>query len=189
MGNNNFLLLSASKEAVYCEPAIEESIEVEIFHNIEKRPIIGRIRKGAVTMAGGVLIGVGIPLIPTPVPGALFIAGGLSLLGTEYPEAQELLDKGRVSLSEYALNVEEEYDEQRNLLDSVSSNMSTDSEEELNFVCGVIMPSRNEVDQLMNKATDDAKWVGNRMNRSLKSFVKGLYYHWYMLYRVKAHPK
>lgn len=124
-------------------------------------------------MAGGALIGVGIPLIPTPVPGALFIAGGLSLLGTEYPEAQELLDKGRVSLYEYAENRDDEDDDQRSLLDSISSDTSTDSEMELNFVCGVIMPSRNEVDQLVNKAADNAKGVGSRMNRSLKSFVKG----------------
>jgi len=171
--NNNFSSLPASNEAVCCEPALDESIEVEIFHRIEKRPIIGRIRKGAVTMAGGALIGVGIPLIPTPVPGALFIAGGLSLLGTEYPEAQELLDKGRVSLYEYAENRDDEDDDQRSLLDSISSDTSTDSEMELNFVCGVIMPSRNEVDQLVNKAADNAKGVGSRMNRSLKSFVKG----------------
>jgi len=67
------------------------------------------LRKGAVTVGGGALIAVGIPLIPTPAPGALFIVGGLSLLGTEYPEVQEILEKGRDKLEEYAKVDENEY--------------------------------------------------------------------------------
>jgi len=169
---NNNHTSSLSVDVIGNQPVIEDGIEVEIFYNIEKRDFMSSIRKGAVTVAGGALIGVGIPLIPTPVPGALFIASGLSLLGTEYPEAQDFLDKSRVSLSEYADDLENE-DNERDLLETIPSDISTDSDIELNFMCGVIVPSRTEVDQVMTRAVDDAKWVGRKMNGSLKYFVKG----------------
>lgn len=152
----------------------------EVFHNIEDRPMFQKIRKGAVTVMGGALVGVGIPLIPTPVPGALFIASGLSLLGTEYPKAQEFMDKGVDSLSEFAGGVDSDdssggsegsREKARAHLAAASSTLSDTVD--LNLVCGIIVPSKEEVQYVVNATVEKSAAVGKKVNRTLKSFVKG----------------
>lgn len=57
------------------------------------------VRKAGVTVAGGAMVGIGVVLIPLPVPFGLLVAtSGLALLGTEYPEALELQDRVESSL-------------------------------------------------------------------------------------------
>ena len=69
----------------------------------EKKPSIEQIvRKAAVAVSGGALIAVGIPLIPLPGPGCLVVAGGLSVLASEFPAAQKVLDRGKETLEQFA---------------------------------------------------------------------------------------
>jgi uncharacterized protein (TIGR02611 family) len=57
---------------------------------------IGRVvRRVAVTIAGAVVIAVGIVLLPLPGPGWLVIFAGLGILGTEYEWARRLLSRVR----------------------------------------------------------------------------------------------
>ena len=144
--------------------------EDQVFQNIEERSLFKSIRRGAVTIAGGALIGVGIPLIPTPVPGALFIGGGLSLLSTEYPEAQQLMDKGVDLLNEYAKETSLSEDDTS---DVGLNTASMDSVVELNTLCGVIVPSQKEVNWALDRTVDNVAGAGRKVNRTIKSFVKG----------------
>jgi uncharacterized protein (TIGR02611 family) len=57
---------------------------------------IGRIaRRVGVTVAGALVIAVGIVLLPLPGPGWLIIFAGLGILGTEYAWARRLLARVR----------------------------------------------------------------------------------------------
>jgi hypothetical protein len=60
---------------------------------VEGRPGRRRLRKGAITLAGGSVVGLGVVLLPLPGPGTAIIAGGLAILGTEYPAARRALDR------------------------------------------------------------------------------------------------
>jgi uncharacterized protein (TIGR02611 family) len=69
----------------------------------EKKPSIEQlVRKAAVAVSGSALIIVGIPLIPLPGPGCLVVAGGLSVLASEFPAAQKVLDRGKETLEQFA---------------------------------------------------------------------------------------
>ena len=49
-------------------------------------------RKTSVAVAGGTMVGVGLVMIPLPTPfGAVIAASGMSVLGTEFPAAQRVL--------------------------------------------------------------------------------------------------
>lgn len=54
-------------------------------------------RKVVVAIVGGVLVVVGIILIPLPGPGSLVIIAGLALLATEFASARRALDKAKDS--------------------------------------------------------------------------------------------
>lgn len=49
----------------------------------------------AVGVAGGVIVIVGIVLMPLPGPGMLIVLAGLALLATRFQWAQDLLERGR----------------------------------------------------------------------------------------------
>lgn len=52
------------------------------------------LKKGAVSIVGGSMVGVGLVMIPLPTPfGAVVASSGLAVLGTEFDEAKELNDK------------------------------------------------------------------------------------------------
>mmetsp|Transcript_19086 Transcript_19086/g.44178 ORF Transcript_19086/g.44178 Transcript_19086/m.44178 type:complete len:511 (+) Transcript_19086:207-1739(+) len=52
------------------------------------------LKKGAVAVAGGTMVGVGLVMIPLPTPfGAVVASSGLAVLGTEFEEAKELNDR------------------------------------------------------------------------------------------------
>lgn len=51
-------------------------------------------RRLAITLGGGGLILIGLALLVLPGPGTLFIAGGLTLLATEYAFAARIRDAG-----------------------------------------------------------------------------------------------
>ena len=74
----------------------------------EKLSIEQIVRKAAVAISGGALIAVGIPLIPLPGPGCLVVAGGLSVLASEFPAAQKVLDRGKENLEQFAEKKDEE---------------------------------------------------------------------------------
>ena len=44
---------------------------------------------------------------------------------------------------------------------------------DLNLVCGLIVPSREEVRYVVNATVEKSAVVGKKVNRTLKSFVKG----------------
>jgi uncharacterized protein (TIGR02611 family) len=56
-------------------------------------------RKPAVTIAGGVLVLVGIVLLVIPGPGLLTIAAGVAIWATEYAWAARLLQRVRARLN------------------------------------------------------------------------------------------
>jgi uncharacterized protein (TIGR02611 family) len=80
----------------------------EAEENNEKPSIQQMARKAAVAISGGALVVVGIPLIPLPGPGCLVIAGGLSILASEFPAAQNVLDKGKEKLENFAAKEKED---------------------------------------------------------------------------------
>ena len=81
------------------EGSIGEKVNVDI--QTEKQEST-TMKKASVALAGGSMIAVGIPLVPTPIPGCLVIAGGLSILAREFPAAQKFLDKGIQRLQLFA---------------------------------------------------------------------------------------
>lgn len=61
-----------------------------------------RVKRGAVTVAGFGLIGVGGVFLFLPGPGFLIIVAGLAILATEYVWARKALDKAKVKAAEAA---------------------------------------------------------------------------------------
>lgn len=55
----------------------------------------GVARKVAIAFLGGLVIVIGIVLIPAPGPGWLIIFGGLAILGTEFPAARRAQERLR----------------------------------------------------------------------------------------------
>lgn len=54
------------------------------------------VRKTGVAVAGGTMVGLGLIMIPLPIPiGCVVTGAGMSVLGTEFPAAQRVLDKTR----------------------------------------------------------------------------------------------
>ncbi len=54
-------------------------------------------RKAGVGAAGVATIAVGIALIPLPGPGWLVVFAGLTMLGSEFPRARRLADRGKTA--------------------------------------------------------------------------------------------
>jgi len=69
---------------------------------IEGLTLIQKAKKTAVAISGGALVAIGIPLIPLPGPGCVVVASGLSILATEFPAAQKMLDKGKEKIRNFA---------------------------------------------------------------------------------------
>lgn len=57
-----------------------------------RRPL-HRTRKVAVGIIGGVVVVIGIILIPLPGPGSLVIVGGLAILASEFPVAERAMQR------------------------------------------------------------------------------------------------
>lgn len=74
----------------------------------EEQTIEDILRKTATGIAGGALIAVGIPLVPLPGPGFAIIGGGLAVLAKEFPAAQNILDKSKQKIEEFAEYKDEE---------------------------------------------------------------------------------
>ena len=53
------------------------------------------VRKAVVGTVGGATVATGMALLVLPGPGLVVIAGGLALLGKEFPAARKLLDRGQ----------------------------------------------------------------------------------------------
>ncbi len=58
---------------------------------IRRRPWLNTVYKVLVTTFGGLIVVIGLILVPLPGPGWLIVFIGLSLLGTEYHWARRLL--------------------------------------------------------------------------------------------------
>jgi hypothetical protein len=64
--------------------------------SIKESKLQASLRKAGVAVAGGVILGVGLVMIPLPTPcGIVVAASGMGVLATEFPEAQKVLDKSR----------------------------------------------------------------------------------------------
>jgi uncharacterized protein (TIGR02611 family) len=61
-------------------------------------PIARLARKITVTVAGTLMLAVGIAMIVLPGPATLVIPAGLAILGTEFPWARRLLDRLRAAV-------------------------------------------------------------------------------------------
>jgi len=81
----------------------------------EKPSIEQMARKAVVAISGGALVVVGIPLIPLPGPGCLVVAGGMSILASEFPAARKVLDKGKEKLEVFAEKKDEEVSDELGL--------------------------------------------------------------------------
>ena len=82
---------------------LDENVEQK-----EEQTIEDVLRKTATGIAGGALIAVGIPLVPLPGPGFAIIGGGLAVLAKEFPAAQNILDKSKQKIEEFAEHKDEE---------------------------------------------------------------------------------
>lgn len=58
-------------------------------------------KKVAVGIIGGLVVLIGILMIPLPGPAFLVIPAGLAILATEFPWAQRLLDRVKAKLKEW----------------------------------------------------------------------------------------
>jgi hypothetical protein len=100
-----------SSDPVLVSPNTPTSIEEPNAPAEEKLTLLGKTKKAAVALSGGAMVVVGIPLIPLPVPvGCAMVAGGLSVLASEFPVAQKVLDRGKDKLKDFA-NEEQEGEE------------------------------------------------------------------------------
>ena len=69
------------------------------------------LRKAGVGVTGGIMVGVGIPLIPLPGPGELIIVGKVALLTTEFLAAQKVLDDKCDKVADLCRDEEQEEEE------------------------------------------------------------------------------
>mmetsp|Transcript_3150 Transcript_3150/g.4596 ORF Transcript_3150/g.4596 Transcript_3150/m.4596 type:complete len:247 (+) Transcript_3150:134-874(+) len=73
---------------------------------------IDYIRKSAVAIAGGSLVGIGAVLVPLPIPAGIFTMGvGMAVLGTEFPQAQQALDTAVDKIADILESTEEKKDD------------------------------------------------------------------------------
>jgi uncharacterized protein (TIGR02611 family) len=61
-------------------------------------PIARLVRKIAVSVAGTLLLTIGVAMIVLPGPATLVIPAGLAILGTEFPWARRLLERLRAAV-------------------------------------------------------------------------------------------
>ena len=60
----------------------------------KKNPLVDYVRKGAVAVVGGTMVGVGLVMVPLPTPfGAVVAGGGMAVLGTEFEQVKDTNDK------------------------------------------------------------------------------------------------
>ncbi len=62
-------------------------------------------KKVAVGIVGGLVVLIGVLMIPLPGPAFLVIPAGLAILATEFPWAQRLLDRCKEKLKHWKANV------------------------------------------------------------------------------------
>lgn len=80
----------------------------------EDMSLLKRAKKTAAAVSGGALVVVGIPLIPIPIPcGCIMVAGGLSILASEFPAAQRVIDQGKEKIRDFAEHEEEEVETEK----------------------------------------------------------------------------
>jgi hypothetical protein len=86
------------------------------------------IRKGAVAALGGTLVGVGLVMIPLPIPlGAVVASSGLAVLGTEFDSAREM---NQTLMRKTQENVDTARDHMIRSIESIDSTGDADSDEE-----------------------------------------------------------
>ena len=77
----------ASRRRIEQEEAIQES-------NQDSFDPVKQLKKGAKAVVGGTMVAVGLVMIPLPTPcGAIVAASGMSMLGSEFEQADELNQK------------------------------------------------------------------------------------------------
>eukprot|EP00550_Attheya_septentrionalis_P002155 CAMPEP_0198291106 /NCGR_PEP_ID=MMETSP1449-20131203/8747_1 /TAXON_ID=420275 /ORGANISM="Attheya septentrionalis, Strain CCMP2084" /LENGTH=311 /DNA_ID=CAMNT_0043989703 /DNA_START=179 /DNA_END=1114 /DNA_ORIENTATION=- len=114
-------------------------------------------RKVGVAIVGGSLIVIGVPLIPLPGPGFLTILGGFTLLSTEFPAAQGVLDGIRNRLVE-AIYAKEDDD------NSSTDSSSLDDErndKEIETDIDTTSSSNGKPEMLQQNTSDDPKETRN----------------------------
>ncbi|MBC7512523.1 TIGR02611 family protein [Candidatus Saccharibacteria bacterium] len=67
-----------------------------------------RVQRALRTVAGGIMLMVGIVAIPYPGPGWLIVFTGLAILARDYPAAQRILDNARVKYDKWQLWVKKQ---------------------------------------------------------------------------------
>lgn len=78
----------ASRRRIEQEEAIQESTNQDSFDPVKQ------LKKGAKAVVGGTMVAVGLVMIPLPTPcGAIVAASGMSMLGSEFEQADELNQK------------------------------------------------------------------------------------------------
>jgi hypothetical protein len=111
-------------------------------------------RKVGVAIVGGSLVAIGVPLIPLPGPGFLTILGGFTLLSTEFPAAQRILDETRNSLVE-AIKDNDNSSTDSSSLDDERKDKDTETEED------TTSSSHMKPETLQQNASDDPKETQN----------------------------
>ena len=98
-----------------------------------------KARKVGVGAAGGALTITGLIMIPLPTPCGVLVAGaGMAVLGTEFPKAQEIMDKTRdvvVDTLEKNCNEEEGESEETETIDVSKEMTNIESREDSNEGC------------------------------------------------------
>ena len=98
-----------------------------------------KARKVGVGAAGGALTITGLIMIPLPTPCGVLVAGaGMAVLGTEFPKAQEIMDKTRdvvVDTLEKNCNEEEGESEETETIDVSKEMTNRETQEDSNGGC------------------------------------------------------
>ena len=112
-----------------------------------------KMKKASVALAGGSMIAVGIPLVPTPIPGCLVIASGLSILAREFPAAQKFLDVGIQRLQLFANGSQNSANNRKGdyYSDSIGYTSKSTGSNNKSFICSIRNFTKNKILPLMQK--------------------------------------
>lgn len=157
------------------------SISTDLDENVEQKEeqtIEDVLRKTATGIAGGALIAVGIPLVPLPGPGFAIIGGGLAVLAKEFPAAQNILDKSKQKIEEFAEHKDEEdslglgFEIVDNPHEKEEDPIKTGIKHLRNITRTKIVPfmnsvgNKNETDECATKNSDEVKPVSSNKGKS-----------------------
>jgi len=89
----------AAPQFSFSDPCLYPSVAATLLARPRRRTLTEHARRVGVGACGTLICAVGLVMLPAPGPGLPIIAGGMMVIGTEFPVAQRVLDNGLGALA------------------------------------------------------------------------------------------